>query len=257
MLTKVAAAIKARALLLRDAELRVEPGELAEVLQGLLAGVDLTRNAEHDRDETFAPDAPEPLTPLERLRLNAVVSRDFRDAGKGGAWDRCREYDPAVYGWPRDKSRGQSRGVLPWERVTTIVLHTTGVDGIHPDRGLGIPAHVLVADDATVALLHELNTYLWAAHAANRYSCSIEIAGDRTITDEQVPVARAALRYAVEVLRAKRPGPVYVAPHRFSHRSRVRDCDAAIWAAVGEWSMRELGLLLGPVVGSGRPLPFK
>jgi len=183
-----------------------------------------------------------------------LVSRDFRDQA---AWPRARNYDPAIYGYPRNKGRGRPRGRLPWAKVTTIVLHTAGVPkGMHADRWLGVPCHVAVADDATVVLCHDLNTYLHAAHAANRFSCSLEVAGDCTITDEQVPAARAALRYMATELRARRPGPVYVIPHRFAHSSRVRDCGPAIWAAVAEWGLAELELLLGPVVGSGRPLPW-
>lgn len=263
MLTSTLARMKA-SLALLAADLCVDVDEAACVLQGALEGVDLLDVGQRDPAERV-PAIAEPVTPLERLHatLGVVVSRDFRAAGRGAKWDRVREYDPKVHGWPKNKQRGQARGVLPWEKVSTIVLHTAGVNGLHPDRWLGVPCHAAVANDATVVLCHELNSYLWAAHAANRYSCSLEIAGNQTITDKQIPAARAALRYMAEELRRRRPAgpdgeplPVYVAPHRFSHRSRVQDCGAAIWREVGEWGMRELGLLLGPVVGSGKPLPW-
>jgi hypothetical protein len=185
--------------------------------------------------------------------LGSLVSRDFRDLV---LWDRTRSYPARVHGWPANKSRGQSRGVLPWEKVTTIVLHTSDVDGMHPDRWLGVPCHVAVADDASVVLCHELNTYLWAAHTANSFSCSLEIAGRRTITAEQTAAGRIALRYMVGELLERRPGPVYIMPHRFSHASRLNDPGPEIWRALGEWAIAELGLLLGPVVGSGRGLPW-
>lgn len=225
---------------------RVDADEVAAVLSG---------SAEVDTERVPARDdvADEPL---DRLRASTIVSRDFRAAGHGAQWDRVREYDPKIYGWPKNKKRGQARGVLPWEKVTTIILHTSGVNGMHPDRWLGVPTHVAVANDATVVLCHELNTYLWAAHAANRYSCSLEIAGNKTISEAQVKSGRAALRYMVAELRSRRPGPVHIAPHRFSHRSRAQDCGAEIWEALGEWAMRELSCELGPVVGSGRGLPF-
>ena len=245
--------------------LRVDVDEAAQVLADTLPDVDLWDVGHPDRaTESFAPDAPEHLTPLERLRATpgVLVSRDFRDAGSGATWDRVRDYDPDVHGWPRNKSRGQARGVLPWAKIDTIVLHTAGVAGLHPDRWLGVPCHAAVANDATVVLCHTLNSYLWAAHRANRYSVSIEIAGNRAITPAQVAPARALLRYVVDELRRVRPPgedgkprPLYVAPHRFYHSSRAKDCDVQIWHEVGEWGAQELGLGLGRVDG-GRPLPF-
>lgn len=261
-LTQLLARIRAQLALVGSSE-RVDVDELAQVFAGFLPDVDLTTNA--DRDGAERTPGPDPRTPLERLEQTpgVVLSRDFRAAGKGAAWDRCRKYDPKIHGYPTDKSRGQSRGVLAWEKVSTIIIHTAGTNGLHPDRWLGVPCHTAVASDATAVLCHELNTYLWAAHAANRYSCSMEIAGNRTITDAQIVVARALLTYMASELRRRRPVgpngkplPVYVAPHKFSHKSRVKDCDTRIWQEVGEWGMRELGLLLGPVVGSGTPLPF-
>lgn len=262
-LSPLLARLKARAVLLAQ-DLRVDVSEAAAVYAEQLAGVDLLGVGEHDDDER-EPETPSPVTPLETLEATTgvVVSRDFREAGRGAKWDRVRDYDTAIYGWPRSKERGQARGVLPWSRVSTIVLHTAGVQGLHPDRWLGVPCHTAVADDATVVLCHELNSYLWAAHAANRHSCSLEVAGDRTITDAQIVAARALLTYMAAELRRRRPRgpkgevlPVYVAPHRFSHSSRAVDCDHAIWGQVGEWGIAKLGLRLGPVVGSGRPLPF-
>jgi hypothetical protein len=225
----------------------VDASEVADVLAGASA-VD----AEH------VPIVGLPTSAIERLKStpNVYVSRDFRATGRGAQWDRVREYDPKRYGWPKNMKRGQARGMLAWEKVTTIVLHTSGVNGMHPDRWLGVPTHVAVANDATIVLCHELNAYLWAAHAANHYSCSLEIAGDKTITEAQIVSGRAALRYMVDELRERRSGIVYVAPHRFSHRSRAQDCGPEIWEALGDWAMNELDCELGPVVGSGRALPF-
>lgn len=257
------AQLKARVALLAS-DLRVDVDEAAAVIAGACEGVDLSCVGTRDEAERVVAVA-EPVTPLERLEATpgVIVSRDFREAGKGARWDRVREYDPKVHGWPKNKERGQARGVLPWEKVSTIVLHTAGVNGLHPDRWLGVPCHAAVANDATVVLCHELNAYLWAAHTANKFSVSIEIAGDRTITDAQIPAARALLRYVVEELRRRRPLdengeplPLYVAPHRFYHRSRVKDCDGPIWTQIGAWGMDELDLQLGPVLGTGKPLPF-
>jgi hypothetical protein len=226
----------------------VDASEVADVLAG---------TSEVDTEHVPVV-AAVPTSAIEQLRSTSgvVVSRDFRAAGRGQKFDRVREYDPKVHGYPRNKQRGQARGVLKWESIATIVIHTAGVSGMHPDRWLGVPTHVAVANDASVVLCHELNAYLWAAHAANRYSCSLEIAGNKTISEAQVVSGRAALRYMVNELRSRRPGPVHVAPHRFSHKSRAQDCGAEIWAALGEWAMQMLGCELGPVVGSGQGLPF-
>lgn len=227
---------------------RVEIAEASQAHEGALADVDLT-----------SVPAPEPKgTPLERLERDALVSRDFRAAGKGEEWDRVRDYDTRIYGWPRNKKRGQARGTRQWDAIDTIVLHTAGVNGLHPDRWLGVPCHAAVANDATVVLCHDLRAYLWAAHAANRYSVSVEIAGNQTITPAQVRSARSLVRYMAEELRAQRGSgrPLYIIPHRFSHRSRVNDCGELIWRHIGEWAIDELGLELGEVVGSGRGLPW-
>ena len=256
----VFARLRARVSLLAS-DLRADLDEVAACYAGDLADVDLTAVPSPLAD---APDDVA-VSPLARLRATegVIVSRDFRAAGKGAQWDRVREYDPKVHGWPKNKKRGQARGSREWEQVSTIVLHTAGVNGLHPDRWLGVPCHAAVANDATVVLCHDLRAYLWAAHAANRYSCSLEVAGNKAITPAQIPAARALLRYVVEELRLRRPKaadggplPLYVAPHRFSHRSRVNDCGPEIWREVGEWGMSELGLGLGPVVGSGNPLPW-
>lgn len=239
------ARVQAQLAALRE---RVDVDEATDVLAGT-----------SDVDTEHVPVvAAVPTSAMDRLLSvpNVYVSRDFRAAGRGQKYDRVREYDPRAHGYPRNKQRGQARGVLAWEKVTTIVLHTAGVVGMHPDRWLGVPTHVAVANDATVVLCHELNAYLWASHAANRYSCSLEIAGNKTITDAQIVSGRAALRYMVDELRSRRPGPVYVAPHRFSHKSRAQDCGPMIWEKLGEWAMTELGCELGPVVGSGQALPF-
>jgi len=243
----------------------------AVLARATLADTITTRVRQLFVTDDVEPDMPDreglsglPRAPLEQLESDATVSRDFRNYE---LWPRDATYTTARYGWPKNKKRGRSHGTIPWERITTIVIHTAGVNepprmrgnkpsGMHPDRWLGVPCHTAVANDGTIVLCHPLNAYLYAAHAANRYSCSLEIAGNQTITEYQVPAARAALRYMAAELRRHRPGPVKVIPHRFSHLSRVDDPGEEIWQLVGEWGQRELGLVIGDVVGSGRPLPW-
>lgn len=245
---------------------RVDFDEWLACLDRGPAGVDLRRNAAEDlgeRDWT----TPTPITPLEQLEAELAaagssISRDFREAGKGAKWDRAKVYPWRQYGWPPDKSRALSRGTrLDYSSITTIVVHTTGTDGMHPDRGLGLPAHVMLADDGTVVLCHQLLAYLWAAHHANAYSVSLEVAGNRTITPAQVVTGRAVMRYLVADLRRGTPDDpertIEVIPHRSSSKTRPVDPDHEIWDALGAWSIDTLdGVELGPVVGDGRPLPF-
>lgn len=231
---------------------RVEAAEQAAVASGVLDGVDLLGRAVAELTERV-PTIAEPVTPLEVLEARVGIARDYRDLE---LWDRTRKYDTRKHGWPADKSRGQSRGVREWASITTIVLHTAGVRGMHTDRWLGVPTHAAVADGGEVVLCHHLLAYLWAAHSANRYSMSLEVGGNRTLTDDQVEPARELVRYMVDERRRHHDGPLFIGPHRFFHKSRGVDCDAPIWGAVGEWAIRELDLELAPIDGSGRPLPF-
>lgn len=234
---------------------RIDPDELCDLLEGRIDGVDPTRSPEADpldRDDS----TPEPVTPLEALEAAHGIARDFRDAGAGRPWDRCRNYDPEVYGWPRDKSRGQSLGVRDWTKIDTIVLHTAAAK-LHPDRFVGVPCHGAIADDGGIVLCHHANAYMAHGHKLNSFSIGIEVSGNRDIEDHQVEPLRALVRYYVDLLREKHFAagvelPIKISPHRHGHSSRVNDCDRAIWLAAGEWAIRELDCELGDVVGSGR-----
>jgi len=237
---------------------RLEHDELRALLSGELAGVDVKHNAERDPAEVDTS-TPLPATPYERLAATGMIARDFRDAGKGREWDRCRRYDPKIYGYPTDKSRGQSLGVRDWLLIDTIVLHTADAV-LHEDRFLGVPSHSATADSGGIVLQHHGNAYLAAAHKLNSYSISIEVSGKAgAIEDRQVEPTRAQIRYWTELLREKHAAagrvlPIKIVPHRFGHRSRVRDCGPAIWRLACEWGIDELGLVLGDVVGSGSPM---
>jgi hypothetical protein len=238
------------------ADHRVDSAEATACEAGQLAKVDLEHNGCADPSERD-DSTPEPVTPYERLAASHGIVRDFRQAGHGQPWDRVKSYPAQPYGWPRDKSRGQSRGVRDWGDIDTVVIHTAGICGLHADRWLGVPCHDAIADDGAIVLCHYHTAYLWAAHALNCRSISLEIGGDRTIAPTQIEPARALIRYMVEDLRAHRDAgaPVYLSPHIHGHQSRVRDCDPQIWREVGEWALDTLGLEVGEVMGSGRPIP--
>lgn len=239
---------------------RIDPDELDRLLADEIEGVDSTRSPVRDLTE-LDDSTPGPTTPLERLLAEVPIARDFREAGAGRTWDRAKRYNPKVYGHPPVKIRGASQGTRDIELVDTIVLHTAGVS-LHVDRALGVPCHALVAGDGQLVLCHELPAYLAAAHRANSYSVSLEISGVRTIGAHQIPAARAWTRYAAEELRRRhaRAGvrrQIKVIPHYCATDKRPVDCDPEIWRAVGEWSIDELGLVVGDVVGTGRPIPRK
>lgn len=237
---------------------RIDEAELFDLFAGRVVGVDTGASPRQDATEV-GEGLADFVTPLERLEESVGVARDFRAAGTGAEWDRVREYDPKVYGWPKDKSRGQSLGTREWTSIDTIVLHTAAAR-LHEDRFLGVPCHLAVADSGGVVLCHYLDAYLAHGHRLNSFSIGIEISGDRTIANGQIIPAREVVRYAVEELRRKHAEvgasmPIKISPHRHGHSSRVNDCDLVIWRAVAEWAIDELGLELGRVVGSGTEIP--
>lgn len=232
---------------------RIEADELRDLLDGKIEGCDVTCNATWDVSEWLGE--PEP-TPFEALDVEVGIARDFRNVE---TWDRLKRYDPKVYGYPADKSRGQSLGKRDWSKIDTIIVHTAAA-GLHEDRALGVPCHALVAKNGNLVLAHYLDAYLAAAHRANSYSVSLEVSGYRAIDGRQIPAARAWVRYAAAELRRKHAElgldmPIKIGPHRLSHSSRVNDCDIEIHRAVTEWAIDELGLVVADVVGSGNPIP--
>jgi hypothetical protein len=122
-----------------------------------------------------------------------------------------------------------------------------------PARCVGMPIQNAIADDATIVLLHSIVARCYAAHTANGFSDSIEISGKGTCTDLQTKAARILLKYIIASKRrnSERENH-YIIPHAFSHWSRPQDCAKPPWVAVAKWGIRELGLKLGPVVGSGK-----
>ena len=231
------------------------------------------------------PDDPE--TPEQVLRREAaelgVDVLDFRGRDRRqphGFRDRCvvrdgkvisvgrreelqdGDKDFGIWGWfgggENKPTRGRARGTLPVLKSTTTVLHTMDVVAKAP-RCIGMPVQNCIADDGTIVLCHSIFAYMYSAHAANSFSDSIEISGKAgAIEEHQVEPARALLRYVIASKRRNlaelghEGRNLYIMPHAFSHRSRVNDPQAKIWKLIGEWGIEELGLKLGPVVGSGK-----
>ena len=209
--------------------------------------------------EDGAPDAAEPISPLEILRAdchrNGWRVVDYRDLEE---WPRSAEYDWREWGWPPNKKRAQPYGSRSWEKITTVMLHTTDTGPIGHRRGLGMPCHAFIPHDATVVLCHSLTALVAHGHAGNSFSVGVEFSGRCSFdSDSQAERGRAFMRYFQNLRRMQvgEDAPCYVMSHRMSHKSRTRDPGVEVWEQVGQWAIDELGFQLGPVVGSGRPNP--
>ena len=163
--------------------------------------------------------------------------------------------DFGIWGWfgggKNKPSRGKAHGKLKWEKCSTTVLHTMDVEA-GPARCVGMPVQDCIAEDGTIVLCHSIVARCYAAHDANAFSDSLEVSGKRgMIREHQVGTARALFKYVIASKRRHTDRQLYVIPHALSHWSRVGDCALPIWDVLGEWGISELGLKLGPVVGSG------
>lgn len=207
-------------------------------------------------------DVPQPETPIEFLEAEvAELGSEIIDYRDQNVWPRDARY-PKEYGWPRVKTRALPVGRRDIEKVTAICLHIPGVE-MHHKRWLGAPVHAAVssgklADEGVpkMVLCHYIEQYMSHGHAYNSFSEGLEVGG---FDDIHIELARSYVLY----FKARREAALgegvkcYMGTHRFAHKSRPVDCGERIWKAVGEWAIREHGFLLGPVVSSGKPLPFK
>ena len=199
----------------------------------------------------------------ERLQESArelgVRVYDFR------GMNRLEHYPTKTWGWFRDDEpkrnipkRGRARGRRKWKNVTAIMLHRTAVEEMRPHRFLGTPCHGAVANDASIVLCHPHDAYVMHGHNSNKFSVGIELAdADGELDEMQVAASLILVRYVYEDLLAHRDRDVVVMAHRQSRDDRTEDCGWRIFQQVGVPAMNELGMRLGPVVGSGTELPEK
>lgn len=165
--------------------------------------------------------------------------------------------DFGIWGWfgggKNKPTRGRAHGKLKWDKCSTTVEHTMAVDA-GPARLVGVPVQNAIANDATIVLLHSIIARCWASHSANGFSDSFEISGKGTCTDKQAVAAKILLKYIIASKKrnAKTRKKWFIIPHAFSHWSRPKDCGPEPWVKVAVWAMATLGLILGPVVGSGK-----
>ena len=191
----------------------------------------------------------------QACRTHGWIFYDYRDESQ---WPREKKYAPKVYGWPSNKKRGQSRGFRPWSQCTAVMLHSTGVSGMHGRRGLGIPCHAFVGADESITLCHHADRLVWHGHAANKFSYGIEVSGKSNFdAPSQIERTRILVRsWQLDRLAAVGPdAPCYIMAHRQSLTSRPVDPGAVIWREIAEWAIEQHGFLLGPTVGTGRDIP--
>ena len=71
------------------------------------------------------------------------------------------------------------RGSRPWSRIDGIVLHQTAVLlSNHPDRWFDVRTHVGITADGKILLINPPTAVVYHAHAYNRTTIGIEIAGN-------------------------------------------------------------------------------
>jgi len=203
------------------------------------------------------------------------------------AFQRLVEAAPnKVVDYRRLEKRGRSkaRGHREWSSIAGICLHQTATRApLNPMRFLGIPVHGGVSSEGTIVLLWDPPVYLWHAHALNRDSIGIEIAcraagveGDdstvwlskkerrdgkmakdvlREASDVQLEAALALCRYYAALAAENRAALTYIWAHRQGHKSRTSDPGSRIWRGVALPLQARDGIIEGPVMGSGHPIP--
>jgi len=214
---------------------------------------------------------PDYIGPLDELRMAAanigVRVLDLREHDRTVDYrpkDRCEQdgHDFGAWGYFRGDEpkknvpkRAKSRGVIPWEKLTGIMLHITAVKMAAP-RFLGTPVQTGISDSGDIVLCHPINAKLWHGHAANSFTCGIEVSSKSgEISGVQGEALRALIRYIHDERQENHRGQMVIMGHRQSHRSRVNDPGPDVWHAGAEWAINELGIKVGPVVGSGKDIP--
>ena len=182
-----------------------------------------------------------------RKMHHPMRERVVRDGHDFGTWGWFRDEDPK-HNLP---IRGRAHGTIPWKKRTALLWHTTAVS-MWAARFLGVPTNGGIADNGDIVVMHPGNAYLWGAHAANRFAIGLEISGKSSIQPHQIEPAKALTRFFYAERQEHHEGQMVGMTHAMSKGNRnPQDCGRAIWEAVGWPMIQELGLKVGPTVGSG------
>lgn len=165
---------------------------------------------------------------------------------------------------------------VPW----AIVIHQMGFSrGNDPYKYRKVTAHYIITPDGTIAQLHPVTAYLYAANGFNEGGISIEFAGNfpsesrstqpsdfykpdkmgmDQLTVAQVESGRWLVEYLHDVVLPdiNQDLTVMVA-HRQSGAQRQNDPGPDVWANVGQWAVNVIGLSDGGpgfTVGGGHPI---
>ena len=176
---------------------------------------------------------------------------------------------------------------VPW----AIVLHQMGFSrGNDPYKYRKVTAHYIITPDGTIAQLHPVTAYLYAANGFNEGGISIEFAGNFPAVsqstdpdhfykpfdwvdeegktrkgfgmDQLTPAQVMAGRWLVEylhdvVLPDINTDLTVMLAHRQSGQERQNDPGPDVWANVGQWAVDNLGLSDGGpgfYVQNGNPI---
>lgn len=169
-------------------------------------------------------------------------------------------------------------------KLWALVLHQMGFSrGSDPMRYKGVTAHFIVLPDGTIAQLHPIDSYLYAANGFNAGSVSVEFAGNLPkasrstdpedfyhpekngrdqLTRAQVAAGRLLVDRLSEAFSRRGWKLTTVLAHRQAVENREIDPGPDVWGNIGQWAIEKRGLSDGgagfhlPDFG-GKPIPSK
>ena len=173
------------------------------------------------------------------------------------------------------------RAQRPWSQITGITLHQTAVVfGEQPKRWHGLDAHLGVTRSGRCYLVCPLDRVVWHGNGFNGCDVGVELDGyyegiegkRKTFwtppqdpgrvplqsTKEQIEATRSLVRWICAEVRRHGGQVRFIHAHRQSSSQRQSDPGSRIWAEVGVWAQRELGLTDGGrdfKVGQGMRIP--
>jgi hypothetical protein len=227
--------------------------------------------ADHDRCQLTSDSAPSEWRTLLVGLILAGAGRTPAPVPSGLIDAREPWLLPSLSG---GHPRRQQRGVIPWPRVATLVLHQMDCRGdtnpgwLRWSRG-DLAIHYVACRDGSAAWLYDCNALLWHAHGYNGWSIGLEVEGrfpgllgvpdphraDR-LTDDQADAALRCVRHAVAEVASHGGTLRYLAAHRQScELSKRPDPGEEIWRRVALPAMAEHSLLAARTLPEGAPIP--
>lgn len=196
----------------------------------------------------------------------------------------CPEPEGLVYGAKfiditKDHDGKHIKKWRPWENITGIVLHQTGVMMSNtPKRFRKLRAHMgfIVADKPTILLVNPLTAYMYHGNSLNKSTVGFEINGNfrgiegndgtywkggggpDSVTAGQIAAVRAGIQWVCDQVGKNGNKLEYIYAHRQSNANKPSDPGSKVWEECGVWAQDELGLSdggAGFISGKGRAIP--